>query len=88
MKGRCLFLGTLDLEERIRKELLNKYTKEELENPSEETTKGVNDISIKIGIEMLMMKPVWFRICEESLGKYYITMYYDNEYNHANGEDL
>ncbi len=37
---------------------------------------------------MLMMKPVWFRICEESLGKYYITMYYDNEYNHANGEDL
>ncbi len=81
-------VDTLALEERIRKELLNKYTKEELENPSEETTKGVNDISIKIGIEMLMMKPVWFRICEESLGKYYITMYYDNEYNHANGEDL
>jgi len=21
-------------------------------------------------------------------GKYYITMYYDNEYNRANGEDL
>ena len=81
-------VDTLALEERIRKELLNKYTKEELANPSEETTKGVNDISIKIGIEMLMMKPVWFRICEESLGKYYITMYYDNEYNHANGEDL
>ena len=81
-------VDTLALEERIRKELLNKYTKEELENPSEETRKGVNDISIKIGIEMLMMKPVWFRICEESLGKYYITMYYDNEYNHANGEDL
>ena len=33
------------------------------------------------------MKPVWFRICE-SYGEYYITMFYDNEYNHANGEDL
>ena len=42
----------------------------------------------RVRLEMLMMKPVWFRICEESLGKYYITMYYDNEYNHANGEDL
>jgi len=25
---------------------------------------------------------------EEMYGKYYIMMFYDNEYNHANGEDL
>ena len=37
--------------------------------------------------EMMFMKPVWFRICE-SYGKYGICMCYDNEYNHANGEDL
>lgn len=42
---------------------------------------------LKIGMEMMFMKPVWFRICE-SYGEYYITMFYDNEYNHANGEDL
>lgn len=30
---------------------------------------------------------VWFRI-EENNGKYYICMYYDNELNKANGEDL
>lgn len=30
---------------------------------------------------------VWFKI-DESYGKYRILMYYDNEYNRANGEDL
>ena len=30
---------------------------------------------------------VWFMIVEHA-GEYYITMYYDNEYNHADGEDL
>ncbi|MES2849958.1 MAG: hypothetical protein V4685_12940 [Bacteroidota bacterium] len=32
-------------------------------------------------------KVVWFMISEFH-GKYYITMYYDNEYNRAKGEDL
>ena len=32
-------------------------------------------------------KLVWFMICEY-YGKYYIAMYYDNEYNRAHGEDL
>lgn len=32
-------------------------------------------------------KPVWF-IIDEIYGKYRIIMYYDNEYNKANGEDL
>lgn len=32
-------------------------------------------------------KVVWFMI-RQNYGKYYITMYYDNKYNKANGEDL
>ena len=32
-------------------------------------------------------KSVWFMI-SESYGKYYIIMFYDNEYNRANGEEL
>ena len=32
-------------------------------------------------------RSVWFMI-SEYYGKYYIIMYYDNEYNRANGEDL
>ena len=42
---------------------------------------------LKIGFERLSMKPVWFRITR-FYNEYYITMYYDNEYNRANGEDL
>ncbi len=34
-----------------------------------------------------IMKSVWFRI-DEYAGEYGILMYYDNEYNRANGEDL
>ncbi len=32
-------------------------------------------------------RSVWF-IIAEAYGKYYIAMYYDNEYNRANGEEL
>ena len=37
--------------------------------------------------EPAFKKPVWFRICE-NYGKYHIAMFYDNEYNRADGEDL
>lgn len=80
-------IDTLALQEKVRNELLSKYTVEELINPSEETTKEAVSTTFKIGMEMMFMKPVWFRICE-SYGKYYITMYYDNEYNRSHGEDL
>ena len=37
--------------------------------------------------ERALKKSVWFMI-SEIYGKYYITMFYDNEYNRADGEDL
>lgn len=80
-------VDTLALQKKVHNELLSKYTEAELKNPSEEITKEIQNTAIKIGMEMVFMKPVWFRICE-SYGEYYITMFYDNEYNHANGEDL
>lgn len=78
---------TLALQEKVRNELLSKYTEAELTNPSEEITKEIKNTAIKIVKELMLMKPVWFRICE-SYGKYYIAMYYDNEYNRSHGEDL
>ena len=80
-------VDTLAFQKKVRNELLSKYTEAELKNPSEEISKEIQNTAIKIGMEMMFMKPVWFRICE-SYGEYYITMFYDNEYNHANGEDL
>lgn len=80
-------VDTLALQEKVRNELLSKYTEDELKNPSEEIAKEIQDTAMKISAEMVLMKPVWFCI-SEIYGKYYISMYYDNEYNHANGEDL
>ena len=37
--------------------------------------------------DILAKKSVWFMI-SESYGKYCIIMFYDNEYNKANGDDL
>ena len=84
-------IDTLALQEELRNELLSKYTEDELKNPSEEKSKEIQaetiKIGLKIGAKLMLKKSVWFRICE-SYGEYFITMYYDNEYNHANGEDL
>ena len=80
-------VDTLALQKKVRNELLSKYTEAELKNPSEEISKEIQNTAIKIGMEMMFMKPVWFRICE-SYGEYYITMFYDNEYNRSHGEDL
>lgn len=38
--------------------------------------------------ETISKKNVWFMISKSEYGKYYISMFYDNEYNRANGEDL
>ncbi len=80
-------MDTLAVQEKLRNELLKKYTPEQLENPTEEITQELQSMAVQIGFDLLFKKPVWFRICRE-YGEYYITMYYDNEYNHANGEDL
>ena len=80
-------VDTLALQNKIREQLLEKYKPEQLENPTEEMKQEEHAIAMRIGMDMIFKKPVWFRICEH-YGKYFITIFYDNEYNHANGEDL
>ena len=65
----------------------SKYTKEQLENPSKEISQDIYTMATMYALEKTAKKPVWFMI-SEYYGKYYISMYYDNEYNRANGEDL
>ena len=65
--------------------LFREYTEEQLSNLTEEE---VVKRSIKYGLDKIGKKSVWFMISERSYGKYYIVMYYDNEYNMANGENL
>ena len=82
-----LVVDSVETANKLRAALLVKYTEEQLANPTEEIKKDIYETSTSFVLDMMLKKPVWFRI-EEFAGKYYIAMYYDNEYNRANGEDL
>lgn len=76
--------------EKVKSFLLSKYTEEQLKNPTEEERKEMMKLSTKYLMDDYFerfKRSVWFMI-SDYYGKYCITMYYDNEYNHANGEDL
>lgn len=75
------------LQERLKTMVLNKYSTEELANLTDEAKEDLKKMSLEYMMELCFKKPVWF-IISELYGKYYITMFYDNEYNRANGEDL
>lgn len=68
---------------------LSKYSYEQIRNPSKEIENDLDNISTALQVELLSKKPVWVRINRiDYEDKYYIAIYYDNEYNRANGEDL
>ena len=73
--------------EEIQSLIYSKYTKEQMENPSEEISQDIYKMAAMYALDKATKTPVWFMI-SENFGEYYITMFYDNEYNRANGEDL
>ena len=76
-----------NIDAKIQIAIKEKYSAEELKNPSETIKKDIADITDKITLDEFSMKTVWFKIVRVN-GEYYIGLFYDNEYNHANGEDL
>lgn len=82
-------LDSIELEKKFIAELQKKgYTKEQVEKlPESKQNVLFADIFMEV-FAAFTKKSVWFRISNDRYGKYYITMYYDNEYNHADGEDL
>lgn len=61
--------------------LKSKYTEEQLANPTEEMRSALWDFISK--------RSVWFMINKGlGYGEYHISIYYDNGYNQADGEDL
>lgn len=73
--------------EELRSLFLSKYTKEQLQNPSDDIALDLVKMAINQRFEIALKKSVWFMI-SELYGEYYISMFYDNVYNRANGEDL
>ncbi|MEA4820620.1 MAG: hypothetical protein VB122_00065 [Erysipelotrichales bacterium] len=82
-----LELDTTAMKKELQDILLKKYTNEQLSNPTEEEYKDMVMTGTSFMYEKFSKKSVWFMI-KELYGKYFIIMYYDNEYNSANGEDL
>ena len=77
-----------NIDAKIQIAIKEKYSAEEIKNPSKTVSNDIEDITNKI-LGYHFMKQVWF--CIERYrdnGEYYICMYYDNKYNQANGEDL
>ncbi|HIZ04910.1 MAG TPA: hypothetical protein H9818_03510 [Candidatus Phocaeicola gallistercoris] len=67
--------------------MLSKYTREELNNMTEEEQKEVMKNMTSYALDTTSKKCVWFMIVEH-FGSFHIVMYYDNEYNKAQGDDL
>lgn len=81
-------IDTLAVQEKALNYFLTKFTAEQFEQMSDdEKLESVQEYVLNYFIEDMRNRSVWFMI-DERYGKYYIIMYYDNEYNHANGEDL
>ncbi len=80
-------LDSTVLKKELNDYLLKKYTQEQISNPTEETRTNMIKDGLSYMLNKFSKKVVWFMI-SELYGKYYITMFYDNEYNRANGEDL
>ena len=93
------FSDTLEYRERYAKELkqieeyLSQFTEEQLENPTEEMVENSKKIlnqsvqSVMKMNDLISKKVVWFTIGGK-YGKYYISMFYENGYNEADGSDL
>lgn len=82
-----LAIDTIEIANKIEESILSKYTQQELDNSTEEIQKDILKTSLDYATEIISKKSVWFMISKFA-GRYYITMFYDNEYNKANGEDL
>lgn len=80
-------MDTLEIQTALRAKLLEKYTEEQLENPTEEQQTDIEYKATMFMLDFFSKRSVWFMI-DEQYGLYRILMYYDNEYNHSDGEDL
>ena len=85
---------TLALVERFAPIISSKFSDEELSRMTDEEVRNnlMSDPDVFKYVMTYVMdasvyKSVWF-IISNYFGRYYITMFYDNEYNEANGEDL
>ena len=67
--------------------VMSKYTPDEYELCKDQIREEIAEETYSAIYEAIKNKIVWFKISEHH-GKYYISMFYDNEYNRPHGQDL
>ena len=77
----------------VKEIMKNSYPQEVLKNPTTEMLNKMDEMYKVLYLarvfEIAQNKSVWFMITYyKGIDQYGITMYYDNGYNQANGEDL
>ena len=80
-------IDTLAMFSKMEEIVSSKYTKEQLENPTDEVRKDLVIAGLSYVLDECQTRPVWFTIHSFN-NEFYISLYYDNELNQANGEDL
>lgn len=80
-------IDTLEMRTELKRKLLGKYTEEQLENPTEEQQRDILYEGTLLMLDAYSKRSVWYMI-DKQYDRYRIIMYYDNEYNHSDGEDL
>lgn len=80
-------VDSVEFMNRLREELIGASPENQQKNSEEEIKEIILKNIALFCTDMLYKKIVWFKIMRY-YGKYYIAMYYDNEYNRAHGEDL
>ena len=80
-------IDTLAMQQAILTKLSEKYSQEQIDKKAEEIQNEAMSMAFDYVMDLYSKKSVWFMI-SDTHGKYYISMFYDNEYNRANGEDL
>jgi hypothetical protein len=78
---------SIALQKEIHAFLLTKYTEDILNNPTEEQQAEIGKTTMQYLDDKITKNSVWFMI-SENYGKFTINIFYDNENNKANGEDL
>ena len=75
-------------------EYYNRFTEEQWENPTEAMSESLKKIEewnseaiVEFTFGLLYKKLVWFMI-GENYGRYYLTIFYENGFNKADGSDL
>lgn len=87
------YTDSLSILNQVINELKDNYSEEELQNPSDFLKNWIklrHSVKVLHLLEATYKNSVWFCIYkdETKYNQYYISMYYDNEFNHADGEDL